>query len=354
MSGTMSSSSGDTSNGAPSCRVSVVIKALNEEKRIACAIETALQAVAPLGGEVILADSCSSDRTIEIASQYPITIAKLANASERCCGIGPQLGYQHARGDYVYILDGDMELRPAFLAEAVQFLDAHPRVGGVGGQVVEHNTDSLEYLARVERNTAHMGAGPVDRLDMGGLYRRSAIEQIGYFSNRNLHSYEELDLAARLRSHGWELQRIATPSVDHHGHSVSPYVLLGKRWKSGYIKGSGEVVRAALGQPHLKPLLNSLREAKLYAVVTTWLLLGALAAVSTGVMLGTWAAAAGVAALTLLMPFGALLARKRSMDRAVYAYASLLAHCAGFVRGLLSPQSNPRAHVASTLLDKTS
>ena len=53
---------------APRCRVSVIIKALNEERRIEATVESALRAVATVGGEVILADSCSSDRTVELAS----------------------------------------------------------------------------------------------------------------------------------------------------------------------------------------------------------------------------------------------------------------------------------------------
>jgi glycosyltransferase involved in cell wall biosynthesis len=124
--------------------VSIVIKALNEEKRIVAAVESALTAVRMVGGEVVLADSCSSDRTVALASAYPIRIVQLARADERCCGVGPQLGYQHSAGEFVYILDGDMEMLPAFLPQALAFMQAHPDVAGVGGQVVEMNTSSLE------------------------------------------------------------------------------------------------------------------------------------------------------------------------------------------------------------------
>ena len=64
-------------------KVSVIIKALNEEQRIAAAIQSALDAVAELGGEVILADSVSSDNTIAIASEFPITIVQLKNPQEK-------------------------------------------------------------------------------------------------------------------------------------------------------------------------------------------------------------------------------------------------------------------------------
>ena len=57
---------GDSHRPLPSnCRVSIIIKALNEEKLIAETIESALRAVSRVGGEVILADSCSTDRTVE-------------------------------------------------------------------------------------------------------------------------------------------------------------------------------------------------------------------------------------------------------------------------------------------------
>lgn len=54
--------------------VSIIIKALNEESRIGSAIESALAALAGSQGEVIVADSGSSDRTVEIARRYPVLV----------------------------------------------------------------------------------------------------------------------------------------------------------------------------------------------------------------------------------------------------------------------------------------
>ena len=69
-------------------KLSIGIKALNEEADIAAAIESALAAAEPFAGEVVLADSGSTDRTIEIARSYPVRIVQLANIGERCCGAG--------------------------------------------------------------------------------------------------------------------------------------------------------------------------------------------------------------------------------------------------------------------------
>jgi glycosyltransferase involved in cell wall biosynthesis len=332
-----------------SCKVSIVIKALNEEKRIVDAVESALAAVQVFGGEVILADSCSTDRTVELASAYPIRIVQLADANERCCGIGPQLGYQYARGEFVYILDGDMKMLPGFLAQALEFMQAHPDVGGVGGQVVEMNTTSLEYLARVERGMSHMQAGEVDRLDMGGLYRRSAVEQVGYFSDRNLHSYEEFDLAVRLRANGWRLWRVAVDAVQHHGHDAPPYQLLMRRWRSGYICGLGEVLRAAWGQSHFMLVLTGVRELRLYGVVLLWWLV----LLSIWVLPAQWPRGLALFLLVAVAPFLLMTLRKRSATKAVFSVVSWCFNAAGLLRGLLRPRHSARDPIASVQVRNT-
>ncbi len=334
------------STSVPACRVSVVIKALNEEKRIATAVESALAAVQPFGGEVVLADSCSTDRTVEIASAYPIQIAQLANPQERCCGIGPQLGYQHTRGEYVYILDGDMEMLPGFLPQAIALMEAHPEVAGVGGLVVEMNTTSLEYLARVERGTAHMQAGEVDRLDMGGLYRRAAVDQARYFSDRNLHSYEEFDLAIRLRAKGWKLQRISEAAVRHHGHDAPPYQLLMRRWRNRYIDGLGELLRGAWGQPHFAMALQGLRELRIYvAVIVWWLVLLSISLLSAQYPWALWALL-----VLFFAPVGLMTVRKRSFKKAVFSVVSWSFNAAGMLRGLFNRRRSPTTQIQSKVV----
>lgn len=316
----------------PSCKISIIVKALNEERRIAVALESALAAVEPFGGEVILADSCSTDKTIEIALGYPVRVVQLAKPEERCCGIGPQLGYQVSLGEYVYILDGDMEMLPSFLPEAIALMETHPEVAGVGGLVVEMNTTSLEYLARVERGTAHMRAGEVDRLDMGGLYRRVAVEQSGYFSDRNLHSYEEFDLAIRLRAKGWKLQRISEASVRHHGHDAPPYKLLMRRWKTGYINGLGELLRAAAGRPHMKLALQGVRELRIYIFVLAWWAILLILSLLNFMQLLSYLPTI----LIFLTPFSLMAVRKRSLQKAIFSVTSWCFNAGGLIRGLVS------------------
>lgn len=335
-------------DGAP-CTVSVIIKALNEEAHIAQAIESALDAVADLAGEVVLADSCSTDRTLAIASAYPIRIVQLRDASERSCGIGPQLGLQHSRGDYLYVMDGDMRLQPGFLQQALRFLAQHPEVAGVGGTLIEFNDTHLEYRERTLRmahSEPHRVPGPVDRLDGGALYRRRAIAEVGYLSDRNLHSYEEFDLAARLRARRWKLWRLPVDAVSHQGHTTPALRLLWRRWRTRYACGSGELLRAAIGQPWCRLVLHDVRELRLY---------GAVLALWAALSLATWLPMPTpmrifAMATILLLPLAAVTQRKRSLRRAAYALLSWHVQAVGLVRGLLRARRPPQQPIASRIL----
>lgn len=331
---------------APRCPVSIVIKAYNEEKKICLAIESSLAAVAEVGGEVVLADACSTDRTVELASRYPIRVVQLANPSDRCCGAGPQLGYQHCRGEYVYILDGDMRMMRGFLEPALAFLAQHPEAAGVAGRLVELNQKSMEYRERGLRAAAHLSPGEVDRLDGGGLYRRTAIEESGYFSDRNLHSYEEFDLAVRLRALGWKLWRLPVDAATHSGHDAPPYKLLMRRWRSRYVCGLGELLRAAAGQPRMRLVLRGMRELRIYSAVLLWwlvLLTVPFWVVPVPLRIAAFAVLASAPLLFMLW-------RKRSFARAAYSVVSWCFNAAGLVRGVLRRRRAPRGPIPSRVL----
>lgn len=329
----------------PRCTVSVIIRACNQERTIAAAIESSLAAVSEVGGEVILADSHSTDRTVEIASSYPICIVQLLDSSERRGGAAPQLGYLHSRGDYLYVLDGGMQMIRGFLPRALGFLAQHPEAAGVGGRLVR--VDQHTVLCReFHFKPAQRAPAPVDRLDGGALYRRRAIEESGYFSNRNLHSQEEFDLAVRLRSLGWKLWRIPVDVATRDDCDAAPYQLLWRGWHSRSASGLGEVVRAAAGQPWLRLVWRGSPQLRIHLGVLAWwcLLLSVpfwpLAAPPRLAWFATFVAG----------PWLLLLWRERSPGRASYALVSWCVHTAGLLRGLLRPQRPPRDGIACRLL----
>jgi glycosyltransferase involved in cell wall biosynthesis len=321
-------------------KISIGIKALNEAEHIAASIESALAAVAPYGGEVILADSGSTDGTLDIARRYPIRIVQLANLEERCCGAGAQLAFQAAQGEYFYILDGDMVLEPGFVATGIAHLDAHADMAGVGGRVREMNVANAEFAIRAAKLAEQddYQPGEVDRLDCGGLYRTAAVRQVGYFADRNLHAFEEFELAARLRARGWKLARIDAPAVQHFGHTTEGYRLLLRRIRSGYTGATGEVLRAALGRTHLSLVLRRLGHIrKGVFVIGWWIALIALIVMNVpAVVLLPYRAA----------PFAWFWWRRRDISLVPYSFLVWNSTALGLVTGFLRKRVPPQTPLA--------
>jgi len=325
-------------------KVSIVIKALNEEEYIENSIRSALAAIECIGGEVILAGSISTDNTVGIARQFPVTIVQLKNIEDRRCGAGPQLGYQLARGQYVYILDGDMEMDPDFLPVAIEAMENDPELGGVGGLVDEQSSASYQFRGRKRRKSEGI-PGEVKWLDMGGLYRRQALEQVHYFSNRNLHAYEEQDLGLRLKHAGWNLCRLPVRSVLHHGYSEGNWVLLKRRWRSRYLDGGGEILRTSLGKSYFRDI--AWQQKHLFVGLGLWV--GLIA----GLLLLPFTSWPLVATGLLLVALVTIRAsRIGSLSDAIFAQVVWQVTSLAMVRGFLASSVDPRKPIEKVVLNR--
>jgi glycosyltransferase involved in cell wall biosynthesis len=327
--------------------VTIIIKALNEERHIATAIKSAIAALKGMRGEIILADSASTDRTVDIAAQYPIKIVSLTNTADRSCGAGVQLGYQYSSGRYICLIDGDMRLHRPFLPAAIEFLETHPEFAGVGGIIVEREMGGFEYVKRASAADPDRLPGEVNRLDCGGVYRREALEATGYMGDRNLHGGEEFELGTRLRALSWRLARIDVPAIDHHGHTDNSYALLRRRWATRFAFSTGEVLRGAFGKSTFWLVLHKLRwELFLFAAVYGWW----LSLITTPFLVrGPFAAAMTVAAIALL-PFVAMSLRCRSVGLGIYSVAAWNVYAAGLWPGLFRRRIDPARWIQSAVL----
>jgi glycosyltransferase involved in cell wall biosynthesis len=325
--------------------VSIIIKAYNEERHVAAAIESALAALAGVDGEVILADGASTDRTVGIAQRYPIKIVRLNDPTDRSCGAGAQLGFQYSRGEFLFLMDGDMRLQTDFLAAGIRFLRDHPTVGGVGGGMVYQDASGLEYDQRVRRFDPDRGPGVVTRLGGCGLYRRAAVDAVGYSTDRNLHGGEELELAARLRASGWTLAKIERVAVEHYCRVDNPYGLLLRRMKTRNAFGPGEIIRAALGQPHFGLIVRDDRNSRLCGLVALWW--AAMATVP--LVFGGLGAVVAIIAL-FAFPFAVMSLRWRSLRHGLYSVTAWNTQALCFLPGFLRPRKPPAEWMASTVV----
>lgn len=325
-------------------KVCVVIKALNEEEHIARSIESSLEAIRNIGGEVILADSGSTDRTTEIASKYPILVVQLANRNERCLGIGPQLGYQYCTCEFLYLLDGDMELLPGFLEVAITEMAKDPSLAGVAGLVTELGGGNYEFESRKALGDG-LVVGEMDWLDMGGLYRVDAIKKIGYFSNRNLHLYEEKETGTNLRKLGFHLKRINVPGFIHQGETDTTYKLMFRRWRSRYHDGAGEWLRISIKSGTLRYAVPMFMPRFLMIFGWTLLLAGIFQ-----LFIYTQMHVIYLSLLYYILLFASLWYTKSTPSKILYSFINLQLMGIGLIRGFFRKQVDPCTHVDAVII----
>lgn len=312
--------------------ISVSIKTLNESKCIEKTIDSIRNQLIDYPHKIIVADSLSTDNTQQLAIDKGVTVVSLTDPDDRCCGVGHQLGYLYSEGEYLLLMDGDMELEEGFVDQAVAFLQAEPEYAGVAGTVEMDDAVNYEFKSRKQRINKIYPLGDSDHLGGGGLYRRSAIEKIGYLTNRNLHAYEEAELGLRLRDAGYKLRRLNIPYFIHTSHTMPTFQMLKHRWKSGYYQAPGELFRCAWGKPYFGKALKMVRNEAIFSV---YLIALFIAAVTFNLELFD------IAFLPLLAFIALKTVQNRSLLNGLQSVMNLAVLSAGLVKGVTKPVRDP-------------
>jgi len=129
---------------------SIYILTYNEELDIAACIESAL-----LSDDVVVVDSYSSDRTVEIASRYDIRVVQHRFESH-----GRQRTWMleevPAKNDWIYILEADERMTPELFQECLEAIKTSEYVGYYAaervmfmGRWIRHSTQYPRYQLRL-------------------------------------------------------------------------------------------------------------------------------------------------------------------------------------------------------------
>jgi glycosyltransferase involved in cell wall biosynthesis len=183
-------------------RISVIVTTLNEQRTIGRCLES-------LRGfrDVLLVDSFSDDRTLEIAASYPVRIVQHRYES---AARQKNWALQQVHHDWVLILDADEALTPDLRSEIEALAEPPPREG------YWIRRDS-EYLGRRIR---HCGW---QRDKVLRLFRRDA----GAYEELEVH--EEVVLRSEPGILGARLLHDPYADVAHHLRKMKSYTALGAR-----------------------------------------------------------------------------------------------------------------------------
>lgn len=290
-------------------QLSVCVIGKNEGRHLpACAASLAQLAAAGIAYESIFVDSASTDGSVDIAIGLFDRVVSLVASPFLNAGAARRIGTEHAAGDWVLYMDGDMELAPEVLQPICSLIKSGDLARGLCAFTENLFPDGTRSLIQFRGN--HDGA-PCRMFGGAVLLPRQKVCEAGNWS-AHLYAYEEAELNARLGGAGvaviWHDCRMVihkTPQVPFLRKLVGAVVpyrsYLGKKFY-----GAGQVTLLTLQNGHF--LRFAQRKPEAYAMLAAWL-----------IMLGAWPLAGAYSALPLLIVFVTNLVR--SGPRAAVNYA---------------------------------
>ena len=196
--------------------------------------------------EIILIDNGSADGSIEFieefqkSSNYPIEIKLIKNSENRGFAPAVNQGIGMAKSEYIYSINNDVELEWNAIEELIKAMEESIELGenpfSVQSKMIQYHNKKLIDDAGDEYTilawTKKLGDGkPVEDYNEkreifsscagAALYRKSVIEEIGYFDDNFFAYVEDVDLSYRAQIYGYKNFFCPDSIVYHYGSATS-------------------------------------------------------------------------------------------------------------------------------------
>ncbi|HXG26414.1 MAG TPA: glycosyltransferase family A protein [Candidatus Binatia bacterium] len=194
--------------------ISIVVRCFNEERMIGRLL-AGIQAQTRKPDQIVIIDSGSTDRTLEIARRYPVDIMEI-DPADFSFGRSLNLGIRHATGDiavmasaHVYpVYDTWLERLTKPLEDPEIALAYGRQVGGPTTPYSESQILATWFPAKSQKRQQHPFAN-----NANAAIRRTEWEQMPY--DEELTGLEDLDWARKALERGLGIAYVAEAPVVH-------------------------------------------------------------------------------------------------------------------------------------------
>ena len=196
--------------------------------------------------EIILADNASTDGSAEwVKETYP-DVRVVTHPENWAFCKGNNEAIPHARGEYIVLLNNDVEVTAGWLAPLVESMQKAPEVGAVQPKLLQYtDRNRFEYAGgsggfidtfgypftrgrlffTMEEDTGQYD----DERDIfwatgaAVMFRKSALDEVGLLDEQFFMHMEEIDLCWRLKRRGYRIRVNPESKVYHIGGGSLPY-----------------------------------------------------------------------------------------------------------------------------------
>lgn len=206
--------------------------------------------------EILVVDAASSDGSVGmVRAEFPRAefpaVKLIASGENLGYTRGNNLGLRAAAGRYLLILNADTEVVGDAIPQMLAYMDAHPRVGVLGPQLL-YSDGTIQSTRRrfpslatgffestwfqplaprrlldyyYVRDLPDDATGEVDWVVGAALLvRREAYEQVGGFDEGFFMYSEEMDWCRRMKAAGWQVIYCPAARIVHHEAKSSAQV----------------------------------------------------------------------------------------------------------------------------------
>lgn len=170
------------------------------------------------GLPLVYVDSGSSDNSVAFARSVGAHCVQLDMSRSFTAARARNTGFhalleQHPDLEWVMFVDGDCEVQPDWLPQALETAASDPKIAAICGRRRERYPSSSIYneMCDIEWNTP---VGEAKACGGDALYRVSVFKQVGGFDDSFIAG-EEPELCFRIREHGFSIRRIDAEMTLH-------------------------------------------------------------------------------------------------------------------------------------------
>ncbi len=229
--------------------LSVVIVNWNAKKYIDQCLRSILDSDCVEDMQIVVVDNGSTDGSVELISNKYKQITLICTNENLGFARGNNVGIRQCHGDYLLLINSDVEVRPDTISTIIDYMEKHDEVGMVGPRIVGVD-------GRVQRSwmgfpslwnmfcravlldtvfpqvklfngfmRTYLQHDAITEVDIiNGCFwavRRKALDQVGFLDDGFFMYAEDMDWCKRFHAAGWKVVYFPRAEALHYGGASS-------------------------------------------------------------------------------------------------------------------------------------